>query len=165
MTTISTGYIAGRWDIDPMHSEVSFQVRHMVASKVRGRFDTISGTIVTADDPTRSSVHVSIDATSINTANPDRDAHVRSADFVDTDTFPQISFNSTGVRDDGGDYVVDGDLTIHGATKPVTLKVEANGFTPDERGGTRAGISASTDINRTSVSRSMARPPAPTASC
>ncbi|MGC9963702.1 MAG: YceI family protein [Acidimicrobiales bacterium] len=150
MTTlpIPTGYIAGTWDIDPVHSEVSFQVRHMVVSKVRGRFDTFGGAIVTAEDPARSSVQVTIDAASINTANPDRDTHVRSADFLDTETFPQISFSSTGVRADGDDYVVDGELTIRGVTKPVTLKVEANGFTPDQRGGTRAGFSASTEINR-----------------
>jgi polyisoprenoid-binding protein YceI len=146
--SIPTGYVAGTWDIDPVHSEVSFQVRHMVVSKVRGRFDTFIGTIVTAEDPTRSSVQVSIDAASINTANPDRDAHVRSADFLDAQTFPQISFNSTGVRADGGDYRVDGELSIRGVTKPVTLKVEANGFTPDPRGGTRAGFSATTEINR-----------------
>jgi polyisoprenoid-binding protein YceI len=150
MTTIliPTGYIAGTWDIDPVHSEVSFQIRHMVVSKVRGRFDTFAGAIVTAEDPAGSSVQVTIDAASINTANADRDAHVRSGDFLDTATFPQIFFNSAGVRDDDGDYLVDGDLTIRGVTKPITLKVEVNGFTPDARGGIRAGFSASTEINR-----------------
>jgi polyisoprenoid-binding protein YceI len=150
MTTLSipTGYITGTWDIDPVHSEVSFQVRHMVVSKVRGRFGTFEGAIVTAEDPASSSVRVTIDAASLDTNNADRDAHVRSADFLDTNSFPQISFNSTGVRANGGDYLVDGDLSIRGVTNPVTLKVEANGFTPAPRGGTRAGFSATTEINR-----------------
>jgi polyisoprenoid-binding protein YceI len=150
MATISipTGYIAGTWDIDPVHSEVSFQVRHLVVSKVRGRFDKFDGAIVTAEDPAQSSVQVTIDTASLNTSNPDRDAHVRSADFLDTDNFPQISFTSTGIRSDGGDHLVDGELTVHGVTKPATLKVEANGFTPDPYGGTRTGFSATTEINR-----------------
>jgi len=150
MSTISTptGYLTGTWDIDPVHSEVSFQVRHLVVSKVRGRFDKFEGAIVTADDPGQSSVQVTIDAASLNTGQPDRDAHVRSADFLDTDAFPQITFTSTGIRSDGDDYVVAGDLSIHGVTKPVSLKVEANGFTPDPYGGTRTGFSATTDINR-----------------
>jgi len=150
MTTISipTGYIAGTWDIDPVHSEVSFQIRHLVVSKVRGRFDAFEGTIVTAEDPAQSSVRVTIDTASIDTNNADRDAHVRSADFLDADKFPQISFGSTGVRIDDGDYLVDGELMIHGVTKPATLRVEVNGFTPDHLGGTRSGFSASTEINR-----------------
>jgi polyisoprenoid-binding protein YceI len=150
MTTISipTGYIAGTWDIDPIHSEVSFQIRHLVVSKVRGRFDAFEGTIVTAEDPAQSSVRVTIDTSSIDTNNADRDTHVRSADFLDTESFPQMSFSSTGVRVGDGDYLVDGELTIHGVTKPVTLGVEVNGFTPDHLGGTRAGFSAVTEINR-----------------
>ena len=105
MTTVATptGYIAGTWDIDPIHSEVSFQVRHLVVSKVRGRFDAFEGTIVTAEDPAHSSVQVTIDAASIDTNNADRDTHVRSADFLDTDNFAQISFRSTGVRTEDGD--------------------------------------------------------------
>ena len=165
MTTISipTGYIAGTWDIDPIHSEVSFQVRHLVVSKVRGRFDAFEGTIVTAEDPAQSSVQVTIDTASIDTNNADRDAHVRSADFLDADNFPQMSFNSTGVRIGDGDYLVDGELTIHGVTKPVTLGVEVNGFTPDHLGGTRTGFSAATEINRGDFGiRSTARSPAAT---
>jgi polyisoprenoid-binding protein YceI len=150
MTTISipTDYIAGTWDIDPVHSEVSFQVRHLVVSKVRGRFDAFEGTIVTAEDPAQSSVRVTIDTASIDTNNADRDAHVRSADFLDTDNFPHMTFNSTGVRIGDGGYLADGELTIHGVTKSVTLGVEVNGFTPDHLGGTRTGFSAATEINR-----------------
>jgi len=142
------GLIAGTWEIDPVHSEVSFVVRHMVVSKVRGRFDRFSGTIVTDEDLARSSVNVTIDATSINTNEPNRDNHVRSADFLDVENFPNITFRSTAVRSEGGEFFIDGELTIRGATRPVTLDVEVNGFTPDPYGGTRAGFSASTEIDR-----------------
>jgi polyisoprenoid-binding protein YceI len=142
------GFVAGTWEIDPAHSEVSFVVRHLVVSKVRGRFDRFSGTIVTDQDLGRSSVTVVVDASSINTNEPNRDNHVRSADFLDVESFPDITFRSTAVRSDGGRFYVDGELTIRGATRPVTLDVEVNGFTPDLRGGTRVGFSASTEINR-----------------
>jgi polyisoprenoid-binding protein YceI len=142
------GFVAGTWDIDTVHSEVSFVVRHLVVSKVRGRFDRFSGTIVTDENLDRSSVNVTIDASSINTNEPNRDNHVRSADFLDVEHFPNITFRSTAVRNEGGRFFVDGELTIRGETRPVTLDVEANGFTPDLRGGTRAGFSASTEINR-----------------
>jgi len=142
------GFVAGTWDIDPAHSEVSFVVRHLVVSKVRGRFDRFSGTIITDADLDRSSVTAAIDASSINTNEPNRDNHVRSTDFLDVENFPNITFRSTAVRNEGGRFFVDGELTIRGATRPVTLDVEVNGFTPDHRGGTRAGFSASTEINR-----------------
>jgi len=142
------GFIAGTWEIDPVHSEVSFVVRHMVVSKVRGRFDRFSGTIVTDEDLGRSSVNVTIDASSIGTNEPNRDNHVRSADFLDVEKFPNITFRSTAVRSEHGAYFVDGELTIRGTTRPVTLNVEVNGFTPDPYGGTRAGFSATTEINR-----------------
>src|ERR1700723_3281806 len=96
------GFIAGTWEIDPVHSEASFVVRHMVVSKVRGRFDRFSGTIVTSEDLARSSVNVTIDASSVNTNEPNRDNHVRSADFLDVENFPNITFRSTAVRADSG---------------------------------------------------------------
>src|ERR1700691_474042 len=142
------GFIAGTWEVDPVHSEVSFVVRHLVVSKVRGRFDRFSGTIITNEDLARSSVHVTIDASSVNTNDPNRDNHVRSADFLDVESFPNITFRSTAVRSEHGAYFVDGELTIRGTRRPVTLEVEANGFTPDPYGGTRAGFSATTEINR-----------------
>jgi polyisoprenoid-binding protein YceI len=142
------GFVAGTWEIDAVHSEVSFVVRHLVVSKVRGRFDRFSGTIVTDEDLGRSSVTVTIDASSINTNEPNRDNHVRSADFLDVESFPNITFRSTAVRTDGNGLFVDGELTIRGTTRPVTLDVEGNGFTPDPYGGTRTGFSASTEINR-----------------
>jgi len=142
------GYIAGTWDIDAVHSEVSFVVRHMVVSKVRGRFNAFEGTIVTGENPVDSTVEATIDATSVDTNQEQRDAHVRSADFLDAENFPTLSFRSTAVRPQGDDYEVDGELTIRGVTKPVTLQLELNGFSPDPFGGTRAGFSATTEINR-----------------
>jgi polyisoprenoid-binding protein YceI len=142
------GYIAGNWTVDPVHSEVSFVVRHMMVSKVRGRFDKFEGTIVTAEDPLQSSVNATVDLSSVNTGAPDRDNHIRSADFFEVETHPTLTFHSTGVRHDGNDFLLDGDLTIRGTTKPVTLKLELNGFGPDAYGGTRAGFSATTEINR-----------------
>ena len=147
-TPTNHSYVTGTWDIDPVHSEVSFVVRHMVVSKVRGRFNEFEGTIVTAEDPLNSSVEATIVAASIDTNQEQRDTHVRSADFLDVEKYPSLSFTSTAVRPSGEAYEVDGELTIHGVTKPVTLELELNGFTPDLHGGTRAGFSAKTEINR-----------------
>jgi polyisoprenoid-binding protein YceI len=141
-------YTAGTWDIDPVHSEVSFSVRHMMVSKVRGRFGSFTGQIVTGEDVTGSSVSATIDATSIDTNNEQRDNHIRSADFFDVANHPTWSFASSAVRVDDGELRVDGELTIKGATRPVTLSLEVEGFGPDAYGGTRAGFSASTTINR-----------------
>ena len=147
-TSTIPGFIAGTWDIDTIHSEVSFVVRHLMVSKVRGRFDRFGGTIVTDADLTRSSVNVTIDASSVNTNEPTRDNHVRSADFLDVENFPTMTFVSTGIRNEQGAYAVDGDLTIRGTTRPVTLDVELNGFIADPYGGTRVGFSATAEINR-----------------
>lgn len=142
------GYIAGTWDIDPVHSDVSFTVRHMMVSKVRGRFATFAGEIITGVELSGSRVSATIDAGSIETGNPQRDGHVRSADFFDVENFPTWTYRSTGVRPDGEDVVLDGELTIKGVTRPVPLALELNGFGPDPFGGTRAGFSGSTSINR-----------------
>jgi polyisoprenoid-binding protein YceI len=143
------GYVVGTWDVDTVHSEVTFVVRHMVVSKVRGRFDKFEATIVTAENPLDSTVEVTIDAGSINTVQEQRDAHIRSADFLDVENHPSITFRSTRVRPAGQNFLIDGDLTIRGVTKPVTLDLEVNGFGPDPFGGTRAGFSAKTEIDRT----------------
>jgi polyisoprenoid-binding protein YceI len=142
------GYIAGTWDIDPTHSTVGFSVRHMMVSKVRGYFREFSGEIVTAEDPARSSVTATIELASIDTRQEQRDAHIRSADFFEVEKHPQMTFRSTAVRTDGADWFVDGELTLKGNTRPVTLELELNGFGPDAYGGTRAGFSARTEINR-----------------
>jgi polyisoprenoid-binding protein YceI len=163
MTTAATtqipGYLAGTWDIDPVHSDVSFTVRHMMVSKVRGHFGTFSGEIVTGPDVADSTVTVSIDASSINTNNDQRDAHIRSADFFEVENHPTWTYRSTGVRvHGGGDLVVDGDLTIKGVTRPVSLAVEVGGFGPDGFGGTRAGFSGTTSINRSDFGVDISMP-------
>ena len=142
------GYVVGAWEIDPTHSTVGFSVRHMMVSKVRGYFRDFSGEIVTAEDPTQSTVAASIDLGSIDTRQEQRDAHVRSADFFDVENHPQMTFRSTAVRTDGADWTVEGELTLKGQTKPVVLNLELNGFGPDAYGGYRAGFSAKTEINR-----------------
>jgi polyisoprenoid-binding protein YceI len=147
-TTSIPGFVAGTWDIDASHSDVSFTVRHMMVSKVRGRFGAFSGDIVTSEDLSSSSVTATIDASTIDTNNEQRDGHIRSADFFDVENHPQWTFRSTGLRADGDDFALDGELTIKGVTRPVTLALEINGFGPDAWGGTRAGFSASTTIDR-----------------
>jgi polyisoprenoid-binding protein YceI len=149
-STIATvpGYISGTWAIDPVHSDVGFTVRHMMVSKVRGRFARFEGQIVTGENPADSTVTASIDLTSIDTNNAQRDEHIRSADFFEVEKYPTMTFTSTGVRQDGDDLILDGDLNLKGVTKQVALRLELNGFGPDPYGGTRAGFSASTEINR-----------------
>ena len=142
------GYLAGTWTIDPVHSEVGFSVRHMMVSKVRGRFDTFSGEIVTGEDPLNSSVTAEIDLASINTGNEQRDAHIRSADFFETDKHVKMTYRSTGVRADSDGFVLDGELTLKNVTRNVPLTLELNGFGPDPYGGTRAGFTATAEINR-----------------
>jgi len=142
------GYVAGTWTIDPVHSEVSFTVRHMMVSKVRGRFDKFEGTITTAPDPLKSGVTATVDLGSVNTGNETRDNHIRSEDFFHTEKHPTMTFRSTGIRPDGGEFLLDGDLTLRGVTRPVTFRLEVNGFGPDPYGGTRAGFSATAEINR-----------------
>src|SRR6476661_5787917 len=122
------GYVVGTWDIDAAHSTVGFSVRHMMVSKVRGYFREFSGEIVTAQDPTQSVVTATINMDSIDTRQEQRDAHIRSADFFDVGNHTEMTFRSTSVKTDGADWTVEGDLTIKGITKPVTLELELNGF-------------------------------------
>jgi polyisoprenoid-binding protein YceI len=142
------GYVVGTWDIDAAHSTVGFSVRHMMVSKVRGYFREFSGVLVTAEDPTQSSVTATVNMDSIDTRQEQRDAHIRSADFFDVGNHTELTFRSTSVRTDGADWTIEGDLTIKGITKPVTLELELNGFGPDAYGGFRAGFSAKTEISR-----------------
>jgi polyisoprenoid-binding protein YceI len=153
MTTVVTelpGYVAGIWTIDPSHSEVAFSVRHLMVSKVRGRFTGFEGQVVTGADPLASSVRATVDLASIDTDNADRDAHIRSADFFEVETHPTMTYLSTGVHHDGDDLVVDGELTLHGVTRAVPLTLEVNGFQPNTPfGDTRVGFSATGELNRT----------------
>lgn len=146
--TTSATWLAGTWSIDSDHSEVAFSVRHMMLSKVRGRFNSFSGTISTGATPEQSSVHAEIALESITTGNEQRDAHLRSPEFFGIDEHPTMSFTSTAVRPDGDDWVIVGDLTLKGVTKRVELATELLGVGPDAFGGTRAGFAAHTTINR-----------------
>lgn len=141
--------LPGTYAIDPAHSSVSFVARHLVVSKVRGQFGSFSGTIVVADDPAASSVEVTIEAGSVSTNEPQRDAHLRSPDFFDAERFPAITFSSTGLHHLKGErWQVTGDLTIRGTRLPVELDVEFNGASGDPWGGARLGFSATTEIDR-----------------
>ncbi len=142
------GYIAGTWAIDPVHSEVSFVVRHMMVSKVRGRFDKFEGSFTTAENPLDSTVTASVELASINTGQEQRDAHIRSADFFEVEKYPTMTFASTAVKAGEEGFILEGDLTIKGVTRAVAFNLEVSGFGPDAYGGTRAGFSATTVINR-----------------
>ena len=144
----ATAVSTGTWAIDPSHTEIGFSVRHLV-SKVRGKFEAFEGTIVTPEDLEASTVNVTVDLNSINTGTADRDNHLRSADFFEVETHPKMTFVSTGiVQKSDTDFVVTGDLTIKGVTKPVELATEFLGEGGDPWGGTRVGIEATAEISR-----------------
>ena len=152
MTTSVTAPVvtAGTWVADTVHSDVSFKVRHMAVGKAKGTFALKSATLV-VDENGAHSVTAEIDAASVDTKQEQRDAHVRSADFLDVENHPVLTFVSTGLKSqDGDDFVLNGDLTIRGTTQPVELAVEFLGETVDAYGGTRAGFSAKTSISRKS---------------
>lgn len=150
MTTPILAPATSVWAIDASHSVVEFAVRHMVVSTTKGRFGAVSGTIVLDQaDPRRSSVTAEIDAASIETHEPKRDEHLRSADFFDVASYPTITFRGTQVEPRGADRLrVVGELTIRGVTREVELDVELHGQATDPWGGTRAGFSARTAIDR-----------------
>lgn len=147
-TDIHPSYVAGSWALDPTHSEVTFSVKHLAISKVRGIFERFTASIVTAEDPSASTVEASIEVASINTNQKDRDKHLRTNDFFKADEFPNITFTSTSVVLAGDDITVVGDLTLRGVTKSVTLTGEFGGTVTDGYGQTKAGFTASTKINR-----------------
>jgi polyisoprenoid-binding protein YceI len=160
-TTTETGipgYEAATWTIDPVHSEVGFSVRHMMVSKVRGRFTRFSGEIVTAEDPAQSSVTAEIDLRSINTGQEQRDEHIKSADFFEVETYPTMTYRSSGIKVEDGEYVLYGDLTLKGVTRTVPLTLELQGFGPDAYGGYRAGFTATGELNRSDFNVSFNAP-------
>jgi polyisoprenoid-binding protein YceI len=142
------GYVAGTWKADPAHSEIAFTVRHLMISKARGRFTDYDVTITTTEDLVDSSVTATIVLASISTGNDQRDKHLRSSDYLDTDTHPTMSYRSTGIRHIDDSWFIDGNLTLHGHTRHVPMAVEFNGFGPDQFGGHRAGFSATAQISR-----------------
>ena len=145
--TGTTQLATGTWAIDPVHSSIGFSVRHLMVSKVRGTFQDFNGAIVVAEDGTLS-VTAEIAVGSINTNNEQRDAHVRAADFFDAEKYPTATFRSTNVRPNGDKYVLDGEFTLKGVTKPVSLDLEFNGVNPGMGHGEVAGFEASVVLNR-----------------
>ena len=147
-TITQSGLEAGTWEIDPSHSTVEFSVRHMMFSKVKGRFTSFRGTIVVADNPQDSSVEAVVDMASVDTGDEGRDAHLRSPEFFDVEKYPEMTFVSRSVRADGDPAVVAGDLTLHGVTRPVELELEFNGVGTDPFGNTKAAFTATTELSR-----------------
>jgi polyisoprenoid-binding protein YceI len=148
MTATATTQLAtGTWAIDPVHSSINFWVRHLMVSKVRGKYDNFSGAIVVAEDG-RPSVHAEIAADSVNTGNDQRDARVKSADFFDVEKYPAATFTSSVVESNGDNYVLRGELTLKGVTKPVALDLDFYGVNPGMGHGAVAGFEASVVLNR-----------------
>ncbi|GAA3586911.1 YceI family protein [Klugiella xanthotipulae] len=147
-TIVIPGYKAGTWTIDPTHSEVSFSVRHLAISKVKGKFEKFDATFVTGENPLDSKVTATAEVASVNTNESNRDNHLRTGDFFDAEQFPTMSFVSTGVRQVGEDYTVDGDLTIKGTTKQVSFTLELGGFGTDPYGNYKAGATATAVVKR-----------------
>lgn len=138
-----------RWSIDPSHTSLLLAVKHMGIATVRGQFKKVTGTIETAEDGKLQSIEAVVEASSIDTAEPRRDAHLRSPDFLDVENHPQLTFRSTTVEPQGdGRYLVKGELTIRGETRPVTFEVETGTPINDPYGNRRAGASATGKINR-----------------
>jgi polyisoprenoid-binding protein YceI len=153
-TTTALPLAAGTWQLDAMHSGVHFKVRHIGLSNVHGRFNRFDATLDVGETLDDTRVEATIEMSSVDTNQPDRDAHLLGTDFFSADQHPLMTFRSTGIRPAGegeaeGAYALDGDLTINGVTRPVTLDVEFNGVqTHPADGSTHAGFSAITTVNR-----------------
>lgn len=152
IATIQTAPAAGTktaWKLDPSHTIVEFSAKHLMITTVKGRITDVEGTIYTDEkDPKNSSVEATLNAASIDTRTDQRDQHLRSADFLDVEKFPEIKFRSTRIEGDGQSFKLKGDLTIRDVTKPITLDVEFGGRTRDPWGGERVGFSANGKIDR-----------------
>ncbi|TPW70695.1 YceI family protein [Schumannella sp. 10F1B-5-1] len=148
-TQTHPSFATGTWKLDPTHSTIDFSVRHLAISKVRGSFETFDVTVVAGETPADLSIEASIDVASVNTNQAQRDEHLRTSDFFLVEEHPTATFRSTSVELDGDDFTAQGDLTLRGVTKPVTLKGELGGVVVDGYGQTKAGFEAKTVINRT----------------
>jgi len=142
--------LTGTWTLDPSHSRIGFVARHAMVTKVRGAFNAFEGTaVLDGEDPSRSTATVTIEAASIDTRNAQRDAHLRSNDFLAMEEFPQITFVSTGVRQaDDTTFELTGDLTIKGVTRSVTVPFTYEGAATDPFGNPRVGFEGSVTVNR-----------------
>lgn len=140
---------AGQYTVDTSHSELTFSVRHMMVSKVRGRFGDVEGTVTIAEDPLASSVEIRIATASVDTGTPDRDGHLKSADFFDVETFPHITFRSTGISEVKGDtFTLTGDLTVKDVTRSVSFPATYNGAGTNPWGAPVAGFEGEIEIDR-----------------
>lgn len=142
--------MATKWTLDPTHAEVSFKVKHLVISTVTGYFRSLNGTVITEseDNFENAKVDFSIDVSSIDTNQEQRDAHLRSADFFDADKHPKISFIAKSLEQKGDDYVLNGDLTVAGNTQPIAFDVEYGGIVTDGYGNVKAGFEVNGKISR-----------------
>lgn len=142
------GIEPGTWNIDPAHSSIEFVARHLVVTKVRGSFSSFTATTEIAHEVTESKITAEIDVASVSTGTEDRNTHLKSADFFDVEKYPKITFVSTSITPSGDHYALSGDLTIHGVTRNLTLKLEFNGVTKDPWGNVKSGYSASGELSR-----------------
>ena len=140
----------GTWTVDPSHSTIGFVARHLMITTVRGRFSDFSGSLEIAENPLESHVEATVNLASVDTGDAGRDAHLRNADFFDLEGggSPTMTFASTGIKEDGGDYLLFGDLTVNGVTRQVEFALEFDGVNTDPWGATKAAFSAETEINR-----------------
>jgi polyisoprenoid-binding protein YceI len=137
------------WNLDASHTSVNFSVRHLVIAKVRGRFSKFSGQFtVDTVHPEGGTVEATIEAGSIDTHDAQRDGHLKSADFLDVEKYPTLTFKSTAIKAVDAGFQVSGDLTIHGVTRPVVLEVESGGVTNDPWGNSKVAYTARTHIDR-----------------
>lgn len=146
-TPTETSLPTGTWKVDPVHSSVEFQVKHLGIATVKGQFNEFEGTVEIGPDGAKA--YGTVKTASVDTRESQRDEHLRSADFFEVDRYPEIEFRSTAIRPAGEDELeIDGELTIHGVTRPITLKAEIEGTETDLQGNDRVGLSASAQINR-----------------
>jgi polyisoprenoid-binding protein YceI len=146
-TPTETSLPTGTWTVDPVHSSVEFQVKHLGIATVKGQFKEFEGTVEVGAEGARA--YGTVQTASVDTREPQRDEHLRSADFFEVDTYPTIDFRSTAINSAGADELeIEGELTIHGVTRPITLRAEIEGTETDLQGNDRVGLSASAQINR-----------------
>jgi polyisoprenoid-binding protein YceI len=148
--TLATQLVpAGTWAVDPAHSRVGFAVKHLGIATVRGTFENFSGTLVVGDDIATASASATIEAASVNTAEEQRDAHLRSPDFFDAETFPQLTFASKTITPvDDETFTIAGELTLHGVTNPITLTAVVQGLETDPWGNERVGLEITGKLSR-----------------
>jgi polyisoprenoid-binding protein YceI len=147
-TALPAGVRPGTWVVEPSHSRAGFTVRHAGISKVHGTVAITRGEIVIGESVEASSVVATLDPTTVDTGAEQRDAHLRSADFFEVETYPTWEFRSTAIRPDGDDFVIEGELTIRGVTRPVALRTVFEGAATDPFGAERLGATATTEISR-----------------